>query len=358
MKSIFSYLAVAAVALLCAGTLSAQTSKTKAPVRQGWRSSIEITTIAGVPLTIECDPLYGDVESIEEFCYESSSIAEDGSILSDAMPSSRNVYRFNDRGDVVDMIECYGSNIDKSIVYEYNNLGLLISKIEYNPEYTECGCVVNTYKYNAKSQLVSNTEQYIKSDDETSLSETIYEYDDAGNLVISKKISDDFFSLIAYTYDSANRLTEECEYDSEDCLYPFTSTHYTYDKMGRVTVCNEVAITSPACYNLMYTYDAHGRLDAIVDSSIDSQERMVYNSAGMLCGYKVVCPDGTCSSKRVYTIDDNGLVTELELIENQALRICYSHDSRGNIVKICVSNMYVDNSDHICTYIRNITYRK
>ena len=99
MKSIFSYLAVAAVALLCVGTLSAQT-KLKAPVRQGWPSSIEIATIAGVPLTIECDPLYGDVESVEEFCYDGRSFAEDGSILSDAIRLPyRKVYRFNDRGD-------------------------------------------------------------------------------------------------------------------------------------------------------------------------------------------------------------------------------------------------------------------
>ena len=356
MKRIFSYLAVAAVLLCCAGTLSAQNSKTKAPVRQGWPSSIEITTIAGVPLTIEWDPLYGDVESVEEFCYDSSSFAEDGSILSDAIRSSyRKVYRFNDRGDVVEMIEYDVSFILKSIVYEYNNLGLLASKTEYEPSY---GCVVNTYKYNDKNQLVSDTEQYIESDNETSLSETIYEYDDAGNLVASKKISDDFFKLITYSYDSANRLTEECEYYSQDCLSPFTSTYYTYDKMGRVKGCQEVAVTAPACYNLMYTYDAHGRLDAIVSSSFDSQKRMVYNSAGMLCGYKVECPDGICSVKRVYTIDDNGLVTELELIENEALRLCYSRDARGNIVKIRVSNMYVDNSDHICTYIRNITYRK
>ena len=337
--------------MLCGHTLSTDL-KNKGSRTPGRPSSIEIATIAGVPLTIECDPLYGDVESVEEFCYDGRSFAEDGSILSDAIRLPyRKVYRFNDRGDVVEMIEYYGSCIDKSIVYEYNNLGLLASKTSY-------GCVVNTYKYNDKNQLVSDTEQYMESDNETSLSETIYEYDDAGNIVASKKISDDFFKLITYTYDSANRLTEECKYYSQDCLYPFTSTYYTYDKMGRVKGCQEVAVTAPACYNLMYTYDAHGRLDAIVDSCFDSPKRMVYNSAGMLCGYKVECPDGTCSLKRVYTIDDNGLVTELELIENEALRLCYSRDARGNIVKIRVSNMYVDNSDHICTYIRNITYRK
>ena len=94
-----------------------------------------------------------------------------------------------------------------------------------------------------------------------------YEYDALGNTTLEKaKINDTTYKITGYQYDSLGRLVKQwSQIDSSDLSseYPINAetgkvhaeTIYQYDENG-----NLIAITSPEGYKITYEYDDSNRL--------------------------------------------------------------------------------------------------
>lgn len=361
MKRILSYLVVAAAALLCAGTLSAQISKTSAPVRYGWVSYDDMSEEFGLfgehpEFQVEYNPLYGDVESVEEFIYYGGDLDESGYLRSDAQYAARRVWLFNDRGDVVEYKFYDGSDLDVHNEFEYNDLGLISREIFRGGEYGDLIC---SYEYNSKRQLVKKTEIAPLPDGGSELYQVYnYKYDAKGNLISMIRTIDPVKFETTYTYDSANRLISISEFDCKANMCD-NCTDYSRDAKGRIDGYTVIAGQRNVARDVCFVYDARGNLDKVnycfpPRFEVERTTQLVYNSSGKFCGY--YHPSG--GLEKIYTFDAKGRVIELEGVSNDLIRARYEHDDKGNVVLIRYYIMYSDYNDPLETQVRKINYRK
>ena len=135
-KSIlFTALVALLVATSCAGsgTTSEETAtpaKKKAPEREGWGD----------------DSLYGDVESVSITIYD---VAEKfGEIVKDKV-DDKDVYRFNQKGDVIEMANHNSDgSLEGNCLYKYDSQSNMIEEAKYNPD----GSLRYKYLYKYDSQ--------------------------------------------------------------------------------------------------------------------------------------------------------------------------------------------------------------
>lgn len=361
MKRILSYLVVTAAALLCAGTLSAQISKTSAPIRYGWVSYDDMSEEFGLfgehpQFQVEYNPLYGNVESVEEFIYYSGDLDESGYPRSDAQYDARRVWLLNDRGDVVEYKFYDGSYLDLHNEYEYNDLGLISREILRGSVYGDLICL---YEYNSKRQLVKKTEMSPLPDGGSEVYQVYnYKYDAKGNLISMIRTSDTVKFETTYTYDSANRLINISEFDCNENMCD-NRTDYSYDAKGCIDGYTVIAGERNVARDVYFVYDARGNLDKInycfpSRFEVDHTTQLVYNSSCKFCGYD----HSSGGLKKIYTFDAKGRVIELHEVANDAVRARFEHDDKGNVLLIRYNAMYIDYKDFIETRVRKINYRK
>lgn len=311
MKRLFSYLAVAAALLCSAGTLSAQT-KLKAPVRNGWKCTTEFYEIGNQSFGFQNDPLYGDIESIEETFYKYVGVDDSDNAVYDTENAPRTIYTFNKRGDVVSK-KVYNENgeLIDSTVWEYDASGRVV-KEQSARGWSYC----KTYKYNSAGLLSSH---FYESDEFPSY-EGNYVYDSRNNLV---KIYSDFdgYKYVGYEakYDAHNRLISVITRDEFVSEY---RKSYKYDKFGRVVKADYV-YTVEVC-----EYDAKGNILKVCSEDNDVKYSFIYSTDGVLCGVK--------SNERSHIFELNSDGRPIMSLSGDQLSSLetYEYDEYGNIVKI------------------------
>ena len=349
MKRLFSYLAVAAALLCSAGTLSAQT-KLKAPVRQGWDCTTEFYKIGTQVYGFQNDPLYGDIESIEEICFLPHGGDFDYTKL-DEGSVFRTIYKFNKRGDVVECVEDWPQGVTCS--YEYDAKRRMTKSTELYD-----GCTTTTYEYDSQDKLVREIKYFVEND--LTLIYT-YKYDKNNNLVLKERLVDGELSYpIIREYDAQNRLVSNIEYDDEEG--GFESYRYVYDASNRVVEGYSRNYEGKEMYKLIYKYDAAGRLVDIYDESngvCEKRYTFVYDKSGVLLGF--IGPYGVIQPpypdfQHILTLNSKGEAVKSYFHGIEEITRYYERDAKGNVVK------YIDyygneKEPYRCT-IRKIKYRK
>ena len=329
MKRILSYLVVAAAAILCAGTLSAQISKSKAPVRQGWQCTTEFYKIGTQVYGFQNDPLYGDIESIEEIFYPYVGVDDSGNAVYDSENATRTIYTFNKRGDVVSkMVYNERGELIDSTVWEYDASGRLVK--EQSSGYCK------TYKYNSAGLL----SRYSYESEEFPSYDGDYVYDSRNNLV---KIYSDFdgYKYVGYEakYDAQNRLIYVITRDEFASEY---HKSYKYDKSGRVVKADYV-YTVEIC-----EYDANGNILRICSGNNVEKTTFIYSTDGVLSGVK------SDEGSYIFEINSDGKPIMCLSGDQLSNLKTYEYDEYGNIVKI---HYYTEGYTEGYTE-RKITYRK
>jgi RHS repeat-associated protein len=172
----------------------------------------------------------------------------------------------------------------QAVNYTYDNLGNLTALTDYDAteivytrdaegrvtKETHPDGSTTEYDYNAAGQLTQQKE--IKNN--STLRETLYGYDDAGNLTNEQRRGIDVDKRdesVRYYYDKDNQLTRT--------VIEGVTTNYTYDLAGNLTSDGEYT----------YTYDAQNRLTEKTGS--DGKTTYEYDAAGNLT--REVSPDGS-----------------------------------------------------------------
>lgn len=355
MIRIHTILAAALVATCTfVGAVSAQTSKSKAPVRQGWKCTTEFYKIGTQVYGFQNDPLYGDIESIEEITYFTNDKDLDYSKL-DEDSIFRTIYKFNSRGDVVECVEDWSDGSTYS--YEYDAKGRLTKSTTVLYD----GCTINTYEYDSQGRLVREL-TYFKDDDYAFTCTYKYEYDKNGNLLLKEcsGCDDDISYIITRKYDALNRLISNIEYDDEG---GFTSYEYVYDSSNRVIEGYVRNYDGDVKHKNIYKYDATGKLADVYFSDCngycEKSYTFVYDKSGVLCGiigpYGVTGPDYP-NFQHIFTLNSKGEAVKSYFYGIDEFTRYYERDAKGNIVKIVE---YFCNEKAPYRYIiRKIKYRK
>ena len=336
------------------GAVSAQTSKSKARVRQGWQCTTEFYKIGTQVYGFQNDPLYGDIESIEEIHYLTNDKDVDYSTL-DEHHIYRTTYKFNSRGDVVECVEGWSDGSTYS--YEYDAKGRMTKSTTVHHD----GCDVKTYEYDSQGRLVRELSSY-KCDDFAFTNTYKYKYDKNGNLLLKECLDDNYRPyVITRKYDALNRLISNSEYDEDEGGY--TSCEYVYDSSNRVVESYGRDFDGISPHKKIYKYDAKGRLAEVYigyrDEECKKRYSFVYDKSGVLCGiigpYGVVGP-GYPDFQHIFTLNSKGEAVKSYFYGIDEFTRYYERDAKGNIVKIV--EYFAGEKAPSRYIIRNIKYRK
>ncbi|MBR5106129.1 MAG: hypothetical protein IKU93_06840 [Alistipes sp.] len=245
------------------------------PTRQGWHTDLP--------------ELNGDVESVVHVQYATS--LKGGKLEKRCV--SREVYRFNQRGDVVEKLDYLGddSKLWSRCVYTYDEEhrmteeawfrgnGLLDWNTRYR--YDERGVLVEEIRYNSAGVMTGRA-LFAYDDADRKFEEAVYDennelqslilstYDDKGNLVVDAGyyVDGTIDYMWKYSYDAEGREVEfvECDVEGE----PFRVTTVEYSAEGRIfTIAMSDGVTSKT--KVVYEYDAKGNVVRTTQTSIVPQ---------------------------------------------------------------------------------------
>lgn len=262
--------------------------KVEPPTRQGWDSELPI--------------LKGDVESITITQYAIRRAS--GKIVKFA-EESKYLYRFNQRGDVVERVE-----------YDNNNM----------PSHR---CL---YTYDSENRMVEAA--WYKND----------------TLMTWKAL---------YAYDDKGRMIEEAGYNSDGSKLDFTL--YTYDAMGRKT--------EAACYSgegvlqlvSFLQYDENGLLkeDARYygDGKLGYKYAYNYNESNCLVEIEEYDYEGPVSATKYIRNDEDRILAEESYDARGTLedRKAYIYDTKGNVVTVLPTDDFTEPYGFMTEY--DISYR-
>lgn len=242
------------------------------PTRQGWHKDLP--------------ELKGDVESITHTQYL------DGKSQKNCI--GKDVYLFNQRGDVAEKLDYLGndSKLWSRCVYAYDDEhrmteeawfranGLLDWNARYR--YDERGALVEEIRYNSSGVMMGRT-LYAYDDADRITEKAIYDennelqslilrtYDDKGNLVVDAGyyVDGTIDYMFKYGYDAEGREVELVECDIEG--HPFRMTAIEYDAEGQIVTEGMIdgSVTSKSKW--VYDYDAKGNVVRMTQTSIVPQ---------------------------------------------------------------------------------------
>lgn len=217
-------------------------------------------------------PLYGDVESV---------VVASNEWYSDELISR--MFKFNERGDVYEVVYCQDGQYIPNILYKYDNNGKMIEQQLYIEgtlakrvfvRYDAEGKKKEINEYNAQGRLLQRIN---------------YIYDAEGRL--AKMIDDDRIDNrryeFSFAYDSQGNMIKGTEYETpldDECQSGFTSHEYTYDLNGNMTTdryCCDDNVEG-ASVDITYTYDARGReinRKTIIDGGETTEELQIFKYA-------------------------------------------------------------------------------
>jgi hypothetical protein len=265
--------------------------KRDAPVRQGWPKYM--------------GALYGDVESVtEEVRYYNEMPVGD----TEVKPSTAEVYKFNDRGDLVEKRnEDFVDNRSWRVIYSYNADGRM--------ELEECfvGDELSwssRYKYDAAGRVVeklsNNTHDYDTKD--------LYAYDEYGNNTETKFYKEgEFINRSTKKYDEAGRMIESAFYDKNDSL--IEQRFLAYNGNGDLT--EELVLRYPSTtysYRHSYERDRRGNVVKIVHynekDEVTSYATSNYDDEGNRLEYISYKGDNLIDSRFTSKYDAHGNLIE------------------------------------------------
>ena len=228
-------------------------------------------------------------------------------------------YTYDANGNCLEQTERYtGSNgnsdFDK-IVKTYDANGNVLTSKEYDDgelfwEYS--------YTYTATGKLATSTE--IRYEENEERSTTTYSYDKYDNLVVETTVGP--YGTYAYTYENTyanDKLVEVKRYDNDGAL----SSHKQYDAEGNCTLnVSYSAYDGQETCRTESTYE-NGKLVKEVEYSDGekySEIIFTYNADGKLAEYI----DKVSDRRRVYTYNQSGDVTGVKTYYDNELRTEYT----------------------------------
>ncbi len=259
-------------ALLFASCSDSASKRVAVPTRQGWHKDMP--------------ELKGDIDRVTYTQYV------DGK--SKASCVDRQVYVFNQRGDVVERVEYLGNDekVWGRCVYTYDEEhrmteeawfkanGLLDWNARY--KYDERGAMVEEIRYNSSGVMMGRT-LYAYDDADRSIEEAIYDennelqslilrtYDDKGNLVVDAGYYVDgaIDYMFKYEYDDEGREVEfvECDVDGK----PFRMTIFEYTADGYIITSGLVDGSEYNSARWVYDYDDKGNVVRMTQTPIVPQ---------------------------------------------------------------------------------------
>ena len=179
-------------------------------------------------------------------------------------------YAFDEAGRLTQVTDAAGGILQ----YVYDAMGRIGTVIDPLKRQT-------VYTYDAQGRVISKINALGHS--------VSYTYDQAGNLLTR---TDEDGVIITYTYDAENRLLTQTSPDG--------TTHFTYDKLGRMT-----AVKTPDEAVRTAAYDEDGSLTELSDQE-NNKTTYVYDEAGHLL--QTTASDG---GKTIRQYDENGNCTKI-----------------------------------------------
>lgn len=147
---------------------------------------------------------------------------------SDGRISSKNLYKYDDKNNLIVEEIYYGNELSFKYLYMYDDKGKLIEKTT------------------------------LDSDDEPTMRQ-LYKHNDSGNIIEERHHNNEdvFYKKIVFEYDERNNLTQENHYDADDlhCL----KTNFKYDDSGN-----------------LIEEDFH----SLLDSTFDYKNQFLYDNKG------------------------------------------------------------------------------
>lgn len=287
--------------------------KREAPVRQGWPKYM--------------GALYGDVESVtEEVRYYNEMPIGD----TEVKPSTAEVYKFNDRGDLVEKRN--EDFIDKRswrVIYSYNADGRMALEECFVGDELSWS---THYKYDAAGRVVEELSNNSRDDD----TKYLYAYDEHGNRTENKfYIGDVFINRGTYKYDEAGREIESAFCDKNDSL--IEQRFLAYNACGDLT--EELVLRYPSTsYASRHSYER--------DRSGNVVKVVHYNEKDEVTSYVTNSYDD--EGKYVEHISYNG--------DNSiACRFTDKYDEHGNLIESAYYQGRNDNPRYVKSY--TIVYR-
>ncbi|MCM3068244.1 DNRLRE domain-containing protein [Priestia flexa] len=239
--------------------------------------------------------------------------------------------------------------------YIFDKSGKLISKIDKNGNkitynYSSDGKLSNIQDASGRTTYFTyGTNGYVSSITDPANRKTMYEYDASGNLT---KVIDPTNSTTTFSYDAdhnlinitdARSIKTTIDYDTSDRVKsvsrPITVnsvseasiTTYSYDTTNTVTT-----VTDGEGKRADYSYNGNGNVVQITENPLDAQNKTVttftYDNNNNLI--KVVDANTNKSggtAAYIYTYDDKGNVTGVQLPENQTSY--FGYDEENNLTQ-------------------------
>ena len=271
--------------------------------------------------------LYGDVESVtEEVRYYNEMPIGD----TEVKPSTAEVYKFNDRGDLVEKRnEDFVDNRSWRVIYSYNADGRMELKECFVGDELSWS---SRYKYDAAGRVVeelsNNTHDYD--------TKYLYAYDEYDNKTETKfYIEGEFINRSTKKYDEAGREIESAFYDKNDSLIEQRFLAYN----GNGDLIEELVLRDPSTtytYRHSYERDRRGNVVKIVH----------YNEKDEVTSYAT------------NNYDDEG--NSLEHISYKSdnsidCRFTSRYDAHGNLIESAYYQGRNDNPRYVKSY--TIVYR-
>ena len=140
---------------------------------------------------------------------------------------------YDDNGDIIKSISYRNGRVDKTYLYEYNNIGKKSKAVEYaGTEQDRSKVITTTYTYNDKRLI--QKESIVAENNGTKLnSNVVYEYDANGNntkIIKQYNVGTSMNSTdtFTYTYDDHNNCTKKIVETAAKGMNP-SKTEYKYE---------------------------------------------------------------------------------------------------------------------------------
>lgn len=273
-----------------------------------------------------------EVSEWESYTYdENSNMLENVLYGADGSVQSRFVNTYNEQGNLLTSENYTGDVLDSRDESIYDENGNLLTYTTYDADGVIAYLDQNTY--DAQGNRI-RTETTYETNGIPSTFVTEAEFDDKGNLTLSKVYNDGFLTdRYEYQYDAQSRVTaysmyegnsttaystSEFEYDSNGNRsrvisksegFLLSDTRYTYDENQNVLSSVSVDEKGQELSRSEYTYNENGDILTSTDyeyQEVIAREESEYDEAGHLLRSTVYDEAGTKISVIEYTCDDAG----------------------------------------------------
>ena len=256
--------------------------------------------------TIQTSTIINGVEKSNTFSYDylGNLIQERSAFTSDKGGAFTNKYTYNTRRNVLTVT----NPLNQVASSTYDWLGRQLTATDFKG-------ATSSFSYDNINRLLKESHPFQGAGSSTVYSDSLYTYDQAGNITLSRQMSSlpgqtVTYAQTGYSYDNMNQLIQAAGYQGSS---PVSYTHYAYDEMGNV-LAQHTGLTTPLANAAAgsyattgYTYDSRGRLVTVTDALGQAEQ---------------------------YSYDINGLL--LQKTDRNGATTTYTYNNRGSLLSIVV----------------------